>query len=759
MVNLNNSKITNFLSKLSTDSIHKSNIELIKEIPPKNAEYTENNLDLPDNFKEYLLKKDIKLYTHQYSALENVRNRKNILLTTSTASGKTLSFNLPILETLQNDKDATALYIYPTKALTNDQLNNLKNLENELNITLKPEIYDGDTPNSKRKSIREKSRIILTNPHELHQVLQYNPKWISFFKNLKYIVIDEAHTYRGIFGSNISFLIRRLRRICGDYGSDPQFILASATLANAKEFSEKLVGLDFTVIDKDGSPKNKKYFVFYNTLKNEISESSWYSAAINILELCMKYGLQTIGFTLSRKMAELITIWTKKSLGNNILSRKISSYRSGFTPEERRDIESRLKNGDLRALTSTNALEVGIDIGSLDSVIMYGYPGTLMSLWQQAGRAGRAGYDSVVTLLSRESPLDQYIISHPETVFGKTTENAVIDLENPQIIVGQLLCAAAELPITLNDKPYFGENIEEYLNQLSNCGLLEKTDRGWVYVNTVRASELVSLDSIFSSEFKVVDEKGNLIEILDEMHAYPEAHVGAVLLHNSENYIIKEMDLESKVCTAVKKDVEYYTKARGSTNVEIINELDRKDFGSFSIHFGEVIVSKTYIMYDVMKFGKRMSQELLNLPPITFQTTALWYTFEDEFFNDFENLKEKDFGDGLHGTEHAMINIFPIHIMCDSHDIGGLSTNMHYGTRKPSIFIYDGFEGGIGLSKKAYEMPEKIAETALNLIKDCTCEEGCPACLYSPNCGNDNQNLDKQYTLAILEKIVGIFEK
>ncbi|MDK2929768.1 MAG: box helicase protein, partial [Methanococcus sp.] len=246
MVNLNNSKITNFLSKLSTDSIHKSNIELIKEIPPKNAEYTENNLDLPDNFKEYLLKKNKKLYTHQYSALENVRNGKNILLTTSTASGKTLSFNLPILETLQNDKDATALYIYPTKALTNDQLNNLKNLENELNITLKPEIYDGDTPNSKRKSIREKSRIILTNPHELHQVLQYNPKWMSFFKNLKYIVIDEAHTYRGIFGSNISFLIRRLRRICEDYGSDPQFILASATLANAKEFSEKLVGLDFT---------------------------------------------------------------------------------------------------------------------------------------------------------------------------------------------------------------------------------------------------------------------------------------------------------------------------------------------------------------------------------------------------------------------------------------------------------------------------------------------------------------------------------
>ena len=761
MVNLSSDKITNFINFLINSNDHKKYIECIKETYPKKAEYVECNLNLPKQLNDYLLQKGIKLYTHQYDVLKNVREGNNVLITTSTASGKTLSFNIPIFEELINNHEATALYIYPTKALTNDQLESLKNLEKEIGIDVKPAVYDGDTPQNKRAVIRNKSRIILMNPYELHHVLQYNPKWMKFFKNLKFVVIDEAHTYRGVFGSNIAFLIRRLRRVCESYGSNPQFILASATLANPKEFSEKLVGVEFKYVYQDGSPKNQKFFVFYNTLRTEYSDTSWYKGAVNILKIHIKRDLQTLAFTKSRKIAELIALWTKgkfEKLGSP-LANKISSYRSGYSPKERRRIENTFKNKKLKAVVSTNALEVGIDIGSLDAVIMYGYPGTLMSFWQQAGRAGRSNSSSVVTFFPGEFPLDQYIATHPEIVFKDTTENIVLSTENPQVIVGNILCAAAEIPITSEDKKFFSENMDELLEFLSDNGLLKNTPRGWIYAGTVRASELVSLDAAFSQEFKILGEKGNIIEIIDEAHAYAEAHKGAVFLHNGETYIIKDMDIESKTCTAVRRSVGYYTRAKAITHIEVVEELAKKDFNEFSIHLGEVIVNKTYYAYDVMEFGRKRGEYSLDLPPLELNTIALWFSFKNEFFNEPELSGRGDIGDGLHASEHAMINIFPLHVMCDSNDIGGLATNMHLDTKSPSIFIYDAVEGGIGLSEKAFEIPEKIIKTAYELVNDCKCGNGCPACIYSSNCGCGNLHLDKLYATKILKKMLEILDK
>jgi DEAD/DEAH box helicase domain-containing protein len=772
--------VERIVSALERDSRYKNRVEHIEILPSKEPIYGELKKDLSHNIKNYLLKKGIKLYKHQCDAIESLRAGKNVTITTPTASGKTLAFNIPIFERLEQDKSATALYLYPTKALANDQLKVIKEFESLSRIRVNPNVYDGDTPPNKRPKIRETSRIIISNPYELHQVLPWHYKWQKFLSNLKFIVVDEAHQYRGVFGSNVAFLIRRLRRICNFYGSDPKFILSTATLANPIEFGERLIGVRFELIANDGSPKGKKYFIFYNPYFDGVGTLSIHQETKDLFLFFVRKDLQTLCFTVSRKMAELIAVWSKKELKESepYLMDKITAYRAGYLPEERREIENNLKNGILRGVTSTNALELGIDVGSLDSVVISGYPGTIISMWQQAGRAGRGVSESVATLVAFQNPLDQYFMKHPKVFFNKAHEHAIIDLSNPYIVSGHLMCAGSETPIKLSEEGiYFGDNIEDILKALERQDLVQNTPNGWVYSGKRRATEAVRLDNISSDIFKVICD-GKLLETMDITQAYREAHKGAVLLHQGETYIVEDLDLKNSVAQVKKREVDYYTEAMKIVDIAILEEIEKEKIDNFAVSFGEVEVNEQYVGYKLMKYDKVIGMKKLDLAPLNFKTMGLWFTVPEDIkekvwkkrkenkdikenFNkrSGEDLKREVFAGGLHGIEHAMIGIMPFHVMCDRWDIGGVSAPNHPDTKNPTVFIYDGFEGGIGLTEKAFELIIEILKMSYELVKDCKCEDGCPACIYSPKCGNENNPLDKKTTILILEELLNLMNQ
>ncbi len=747
-------KVINLLKR---EERFKDRIDHIEVLPPKSAIYGKID-NLPSNIQNYLDKKGIKLYEHQCQSIEHIRNSKNIIITTPTASGKTLAFNIPILEKLNADEKATALYIYPAKALENDQLKTLKELEKECNIKTNPNIYDGDTDKSKRPWIRENSRIILTNPHELHLVIPWNYKWAKFFNNLKFVVIDEAHLYRGVFGSNVAYLIRRLRRICNYYGSNPQFILSSATLANPLEFSERLTGLPFELISEDGSPQGTKNFIFYNPYYGGSDEISVHQETKDLFLFFIVNGLQTLCFTISRRMAELTAKWAKTDIDkeHSEYTNRIAAYRAGYLAEERRQIEKELKNEELFGVTTTNALELGINIGSLDAVIISGYPGTMMSTWQQAGRAGRGIEDSLVTLVAFKNPLDQYLMKNPKLFFDKPHEHAIINLNNPYILSNHILCAASEIPINEEEfKEYFGDNREEFLDQLKKSGLIVETFDGWRYSKNDSIALKVSLNNVSSDNFKVmVGEK--LLEKLDQQQAYREAHEGAILINKSESYIIEELDIKNSIIHAKKWDIEHHTEALKSTDIRIINKIKNKNIGDLILSFGDLEISEKYYKYRRMLYDKKVGEESLDLPPINFRTKGFWFTLPADYKEQFKLTitKDKGYEGGLHGAEHAIIAMTPFHVMCDQFDLGGLSTPYHQDTQNATIFVYDGFAGGIGLTEKAIEMFEEIVNKTYNLVKECGCKNGCPACIYAPNCGNENDPLDKDGTLLILKKMI-----
>ncbi len=771
--------VEKIVTLLKTSSRYRDRVEHIETLLPKEPVYGKLKKPLSDNIKNYLSKKKLRLYSHQCEAIESLRTGKNIIITTPTASGKTLAFNVPIFEKLSQDKSAGALYLYPTKALSNDQLKVIKEFETLSGIGVNPNVYDGDTPPDKRPKIRETSRIIISNQYELHQVLPWHYKWQRFLGNLKFVVIDEAHRYRGVFGSNVALLIRRLRRICNFYGSKPQFILSTATLANPIEFGEKLIGLGFDLITSDGAPKGRKYFIFYNPYFDGVGTLSTHQEAKNLFLFFVRNNLQTLCFTVSRKMAELIALWSKKELkeSESYLQDKITAYRAGYFPEERREIENGLKNGILRGVTSTNALELGIDVGSLDSVVISGYPGTIISTWQQAGRAGRGIDESFATLVAFQNPLDQYFMRHAKVFFGRSHEHAIIGLSNPYIVSGHLMCAASELPLQLAEEGmYFGDGIEEILRILERERLVQSTPNGWVYAGKTRATEAVSLDNISSEIFKVVCD-GHLLETMDRAQAYREAHKGAVLLHQGETYIVEDLNLKNSVAQVKKREVDYYTEAMKIVEIQILEKVGKKEIGSFTVSFGDVEVNEEYMGYKIMKYDKVVGMERLDLPRLDFKTMGLWFTIPEnikkkiweerkeaedikEKLNERseENLKREMFAGGLHGIEHAMIGIMPFHVMCDRWDIGGVSTPHHPNTMKPTVFIYDGFEGGIGLAEKAFQLITEIVKMSHELVRDCRCEDGCPACIYSPKCGNGNKPLDKKATILILEELTSLME-
>ncbi|NMB79863.1 MAG: DEAD/DEAH box helicase, partial [Methanomicrobiales archaeon] len=552
--------VPDLLRLLTSVPSYHNRVTHIETTEPDPARYAVPKRPLSPRIQGFLDQNQIHLYSHQCETIDTARNGKNVILTTPTASGKSLAFNIPVFDVLEADPDARALYLYPTKALANDQLHSLNNFSKYTGIATYPAIYDGDTPQSKRATIRENSRIVLSNPHEIHHVLCWHTKWRPLLSHIRFIVIDEAHRYRGVFGSHIAFVLRRLLRLCRHYGSDPRFILSTATLANPVEFAGSLTGRDFVSIDTDGSPHGRKHFVLFNPFFNGISEKSAHQETKDLLVSCVKENLQTLCFTGSRKMAELVTLWSREDarLTSHRLADSISVYRAGFLPEERRALEQQLRNGSLRGVVSTNALELGIDIGSLDAVIISGYPGTMMSTRQQAGRAGRKGADALAILVAQGNPLDQYFMHHPDRFFSRSHEHAIIDPKNPYVLSGHLLCAAAELPLNeVTDQQYFGPGLPDYLGDFEDNDLLRKTSRGWVYSGRGRAADAVRLDGMPGEIFRILCQ-GKLLETMDRGHAYREAHKGAIMLHQGETYVVNEMDLETHTIRVTATDVDYY---------------------------------------------------------------------------------------------------------------------------------------------------------------------------------------------------------
>ena len=746
--------IAEFLYALDANPVYRQRAVHVRTTEGEPPKYGTLDGPLPGPVTEYLSGHTIRLYTHQCDAINACNAGKNVIITTPTASGKTLAFTIPVLARLLADGDARALFIYPTKALANDQLASLDRFVRYTGIPAKPAIYDGDTPQSKRAAIREHARIVLTNPYELHQILPWHVKWREFFSGLSFVVVDEAHRYRGVFGSNVAFLIRRLMRLCRHYGSSPQVILSSATLANPGEFSKNMTGKEFVHIANDGSARGRKHAVLFNPFCDGIAERSVPHETKDLLLSCITADLQTLCFTGSRKMSELIALWTKEDARRRSerLAATIAAYRAGYLPEERRELERQLKEGAMKGLVSTNALELGIDVGSLDAVIIAGYPGTMMAARQQAGRAGRNGKESLSILVAQQNPLDQYFMHHPDEFFSRPSEHIIVDTANPYIVSGHILCAAAELPLRPDsDREYFGELFSEVTGDLTAAGLLRGTPRGIVYAGRGRATDAVRLDGMSAEGFRIVCN-GKLLETMDQAQAYREAHKGAIMLHQGATYLVREMDLATHTIRVAETDVDYYTQPLKETEISVIATLSTKNVCGADCAFGDVEVTERYTGYKIKRKDTILGVEPLDLPPLVFRTKAFWFSPHAKTVERI-NISGRDLAGGLHGAEHAIIAMMPLFVLCDRWDIGGLSTPAYGDTGKPAIFVYDGYEGGIGLSEKAFALLPALFGASRALVEDCRCEDGCPSCIYSPKCGNDNVPLDKPAAAAILRDL------
>ncbi|MBN2186838.1 MAG: DUF1998 domain-containing protein, partial [Dehalococcoidia bacterium] len=654
-----------------------------------------------------------------------------------------------------------ALYLFPTKALAQDQLRSLRQLAlPELLSEEAIAVFDGDTPQNQRAVIKRQARIVLTNPDMLHLgILPNHRSWSKLLRHLKYVVVDEAHVYRGVFGSHVANVLRRLRRLCAYYDSSPQFICCSATIANPKEHAQNLTGLPFNAVIKDGSPHGEKYFSFWNPPVLDEAKSSRRSsnseAAFLLTELIQK-SIRSLVFARTRKLTELIYIYSRSRLSPS-LAQLIKPYRAGYLPEERRQIEYQFFKGHLLGLVATTALELGIDIGDLEATVLTGYPGSIASAWQQAGRSGRSTHSSLSFLIAQDNPLDQYLMHHPDFFFGKNFDNALINPDNPYILKPHLLCAAWEEPLDDKDKEIFSLVFDAALAELEQEGKIRKRRERW-YPSPISAYPAQDVNiRATSGQYAIIDiSQGSVLETVEASVAFFQIHPGAIYLHQGESYIITELDLVRHIALAKPIYSDYYTQAKDLTDIQVVKIVQVKDCHGVKVYFGDVDVTTT-----VMGFKKKrqsteevIGEEPLDLPPQSFPTKALWFDLPQKAV---DRIAEGglDFHGGLHACEHAAIGILPLFALCDRNDIGGVSTPFHPDTGKAQIFIYDAYSGGIGIAEKGFEIISELWQATLNLIKECPCQDGCPSCIQSPKCGNNNQPLDKEAALVLLGELVG----
>ena len=695
-----------------------------------------------------------RLWTHQLECWSTAQRGEHFMVTTGTASGKSLCFNLPVLDGLLRDQHARAIYLYPTKALAQDQLRRIRLLTGK---QVEVATYDGDTPSAARALARQKARVLLTNPDMIHlSLLPRHERWDDFFYNLRYVVIDEAHTYRGVFGSNVANVLRRLRRVASFYGAEPRFILASATIRNAREHARQLTGLEVTHVQGDGAPVGARKIVFWQPplVEEELNlRRSTNSEAAELLAELVRHRVRSICFTKSRRQAELIYQQTVDLLKERVpgLAKRLSPYRAGYTPEQRRSIEKSLFSGELLAVVSTSALELGIDIGALDAAITVGYPGTVASLWQQWGRAGRGKGESLGIFVAGNDALEQFFVKHPDLLLGREVEAATIDFANPFLHLDHLAAAAYEAPLTTDDQEFFGPELAASLEQGVESGLLRRRGDSWFLVGSGFPAAKIGLRSTSGDQYTIVEEDtGDIVGTEGAETAFSALHPGAVYLHMGDAYLVTHLDLEQRVALVRQFWDTYHTVPRRETETRILSETLQTDHGRLTLHLGRIAVRNRVVAFQKRKIGSNevLGTEELDLPAQEFITEALWFTIPTELFPSEAELVRLP--GAIHAVEHALIALLPLFAMCDRWDIGGLSAPVHSQTEAPTIFVYDGHAGGVGISRQGFErFPEWVSD-AERLVRDCSCESGCPSCIQSPKCGNWNEPLDKEMALHLL---------
>ncbi len=753
-----------FLEDMCRDKGDCNRMTHMEIIPARKASYVDLPDDLHPRLVEALERMGVRsLYPHQARALDLVGKGRHVVISTGTASGKSLCYHLPVYEDILENTSTRAFYLFPTKALAQDQLRSLKALQGG---EVRSATYDGDTPVDLRSWIRREAQIVLTNPDMLHYgILPNHRLWGGFLSHLRYVVLDEAHVARGVFGSHVAQVLRRLRRVCALYGSRPQFLFASATIANPAEHTGKLVGLEVEAVEDDASPRGRKVFALWNPPDilsmegGEIHRSSNLETA-ELLSRLMRHGVRTIAFTRSRKAAELIYGYVNRILDHSEkdLADRLASYRGGYLPQQRREIERRLFNGELLAVTTTNALELGVDIGELEACLMNGYPGTIASTWQQAGRAGRRQDESLAVLIAADDPLDQYLMRNPDFIFGSPCEEAIIDLENPRILGAHLACAAFEAPLKEGDEEYFGPAMWEAMENLKEDEVLGKKGNIWYYSRHTSPAQEINLRSASGSLISIVEaDTGSLLGTVEEASSFFHVHPGAVYLHQGDSYLVDNLDLERMVALVKRETLDFYTNPMDNTDVSVLEE--ERDYaptaGGCALHFGEVEVSTKVYAYQKRRLLTHEILETLglDLPTQVLATRALWYTLPVGRLSTL-GLDEYGLAGGLHALEHAAIAILPLFAMCDRWDIGGMSTSFHGDTGHATIFIYDAYPGGVGIAARGFDLVAAHLEATREMVGSCSCPEGCPSCIQSPKCGNGNEPLNKKAALELLKLLM-----
>jgi DEAD/DEAH box helicase domain-containing protein len=778
--------LNRYIATLKHQGKYRASIVSERVLDEKPADHVPVTVNFHPALARFIEQAGISFYSHQASAIEKIAAGTNVVVATSTASGKSICYLLPILDALLHDtKGTAALLVFPLKALAQDQLQRIQYMLSAVGL---PEtlagVYDADATSDEKRKMRAGCSIIITNPYGLHQYLGNLRLWKPFFERLRFVVLDELHVYNGVFGSNIAMVMRRLRRVVAAFGSEPQWIACSATIGNPGELASTLTGLPFEVVDNDGAPRAKKRIWFWNPMFIEhMNQRLSVNQDTKILfSTFITGGYQTLAFTQSRKMAELQAKWARDAFIGTPYEGRVMPYRAGYPAHARRALEQQLRDGELAGISATSALELGIDIGSLEVVIVSGFPGSITSFWQQAGRCGRGTEDSLVVYCAGSDALDQYYVEHPDEFFRPRLEDAVIDLSNKYIVKGHLECAAKELPVTPADLDTFGPGSRAAIEQLAREGVVINVSGRYVHIRTDFPAERVSLNSIPSEAYKVFDMSSGtkrLLTVETENRVFSTLHEGAIFLYMAETYRVSRLDLVSKEVDLVKEDVDYYTQARFDTSISPVvagedgtlenatkpaslvptTEFSRGDgFEPLQVFFGDVKVASKSSRYLVksLRTDETIESRPLDLPTTSFFTKSMWFNVPADVQVALDEAGKDLLGGAIHAVEHGSIGLFPRHVLCSRWDIGGVSIDMDPLYKKPMIYIYDGFPGGIGLAERATGRVIELLDDTVATIRNCPCksDNGCPSCIQSPKCGNGNEPLSKKGAIILLDGIV-----
>ena len=718
-----------------------SPITAIRRQPAREGKFADLPAAIDERLKKVLAQRGItRLYSHQAEAFTRISGGENVVLVTPTASGKTLCYNLPVLNELLEDPHACALYLFPTKALSEDQLDEFQGLIEAVGSDVRAFTYDGDTPQDARRAIRRRANVVLTNPDMLHAgVLPHHTRWARFFENLRYIVIDELHTYRGVFGSHAANVFRRLKRICQFYGSQPRFICCSATIANPQELAEALTEQPVSAIAENGAPSGEKYFVFYNppVVNRQLGiRRSYIAETRRIAQTFLDRGQQTLVFTNNRLATEILVRYLKNTYEQGpIPGSAIRGYRGGYLPRERREIERQLRDGEILGVVATNALELGIDIGSLDAVVLAGYPGSIASTWQRAGRAGRRHSLSMTVLTASSAPLDQYVVENPDYFFGASPEQAYINPDNLEILISHLKCAAFELPI--QDAEKFGPHeTGELCKFLEEAGVLHHSGNAWHWTSESYPADAISLRKITSDNFVVVDITGEarVIGQVDFNPALTTLHEKAIYLHEGKLFHVERFEYEERKAYVKSVECDYYTDAIDYTRVKILETFDSAAMAGASAHHGDVRLNRQIVGFKKIKFytNENVGAAKLSMPEQEMHTSAFWLHFPEDFLGRFSDYAPTDKKNGLAGLGNVLRTVGSLLLMCDPRDLGvtmGSDRESGAGEFEPNVYLYDNYPGGIGQSEPLFRSRRTLAKKSKELLEACPCEAGCPSCV------------------------------